>query len=130
MEQAQMIAATPTRCKLRSCVGAAEIEMAAYRSSGETSSTAVCPSIYMTFLPDLGLRLLLSSEYVRVAIPSCRKLLRQTALWARALARLNAGNKKLARIAIIAMTTSNSIKEKARRPRFSKYEFMRNGMVR
>src|SRR5882757_8765857 len=48
-------------------------------------------------------------------MPSCRRLLRQTALWALALARPNAGRSRLATIAMIAMTTRSSIKVKARR---------------
>src|SRR3954470_24118281 len=48
-------------------------------------------------------------------MPICFKLERQAARWARRFARLRAGSSMAARMAIIAITTSNSIKVKAGR---------------
>src|SRR5688572_1997305 len=49
-----------------------------------------------------------------VAMPSCRRLLTQLARLAFSFAALNAGRSMPARIAMIAMTTSNSIRVKPR----------------
>src|SRR5580765_65639 len=51
----------------------------------------------------------LSCTYITVAMPSWRMLLRQAVCSAFDFALLNAGNKRLARMAMIAMTTSSSI---------------------
>src|SRR6266542_2143578 len=70
----------------------------------------------------LGSRLLLSSEYNRVATPSCLRLFTQTMLQALALALTTAGSSRPARMAMMAITTSNSIRVNAwfekRPPRF------------
>src|SRR5256885_10740035 len=55
----------------------------------------------------------LSRENVRKARPTCLRLLTQLIRWARALARASAGSNIAARMAIIAMTTNNSIRVKA-----------------
>src|SRR5207247_5550568 len=55
----------------------------------------------------------LSSTYIRVARAHCLSLFRQAVCCAFALALLRAGRSKLARMAMTAMTTSNSIKVKA-----------------
>src|SRR5437879_6458428 len=55
----------------------------------------------------------LSNEKVRKARPTCLRLLTQLMRCARALARASAGSNMAARMAIIAMTTNNSIKVKA-----------------
>ena len=55
----------------------------------------------------------LSSEYISVPRSSCFWLLRQAALVAFSLARARAGRSSEARIAMIAITTSSSIKVKA-----------------
>src|SRR5438067_2451922 len=60
---------------------------------------------------------LLSFRYMTVEMPSWRRLLRQAACWALALARARAGNSIAARIAMIAITTRSSIKVKAARRR-------------
>src|SRR6266511_3637282 len=60
----------------------------------------------------LGSRLLLSSEYNRVATPSCLRLFTQTML--QALALTTAGSSRPARMAMMAITTSNSISVNAR----------------
>src|ERR1035441_2752008 len=55
---------------------------------------------------------------MRAAVFSCLRLLRQLACWAFDLARAKAGSRRAARIAMMAITTSNSINVKpvARRP--------------
>src|SRR5262252_2138636 len=55
----------------------------------------------------------LSPAYILIARPHCFKLLAHCALTAAALALLKAGSNIAARIAIIAMTTSSSIKVNA-----------------
>ena len=60
----------------------------------------------------LGIRLRLSSQYRRVAMPSCRRLPVQTELWALAFVRASDGRMRLAKMATIAITTSNSISVK------------------
>src|SRR5947207_15564339 len=52
-----------------------------------------------------------------IAIASCLELFMHEVAWARAFALLSAGNNMLARIAMIAMTTSNSINVKPGCPR-------------
>jgi len=53
---------------------------------------------------------LLSPAYICHASCNCLTLLRHSMLFARALAVLKAGSSKAARIAMMAITTSNSIK--------------------
>src|SRR5256885_1037209 len=60
-----------------------------------------------------GSRPLWSSAYISQATPSCLVLLRQKIPCALALALVRAGNKRLARMAMIARTTSNSTSVKA-----------------
>src|SRR4030095_9627752 len=60
-----------------------------------------------------GIRSLWLSAYMASASPSCRRLFVQLTRKARFLALLNAGNNMPARIAMMAMTTSSSIKVKA-----------------
>ncbi|MDB6036736.1 MAG: DNA-binding response regulator [Verrucomicrobiales bacterium] len=62
----------------------------------------------------LGMKSWLSVVYITVASPSCLLLLRQVVRTARALADAIAGNSILARIAIMAITTSNSMRVNAR----------------
>ena len=57
----------------------------------------------------------LSSRYMCIPRPNCFKLLRHLVWVAFCLALLKAGSRIEARIAIMAITTSNSIKVKARR---------------
>src|SRR5438132_11580728 len=61
----------------------------------------------------MGFWSLLSSAHVRIAKPTCFRLFVQLLRCARALARASAGSNMAARMAIIAMTTNNSIKVKA-----------------
>ena len=56
----------------------------------------------------------LSKAQVRKAKPICLRLLTQLMRWARALARASAGNSMAARMAMMAMTTNNSMRVKAR----------------
>src|ERR1700753_1704925 len=56
---------------------------------------------------------LLSAEYMTQQMPICLRLLRQLVVTAFALARLNAGSNMAARMAMIAMTTSSSIRVNA-----------------
>src|SRR3954468_11193066 len=63
----------------------------------------------------MGNRSLLSFTYIVQAKINCLLLLMQAAATALALARFKAGNSIAARIAIMAMTTSNSIRVKAAR---------------
>ena len=59
------------------------------------------------------IRSLLSEAYIFQAKDNCRRLLRQAVSVAFSLARLSAGNNIAARIAMMAITTSNSISVKA-----------------
>src|SRR6266545_2095585 len=61
----------------------------------------------------MGSLSLKSPAYIIVARANCLRLLEQAVTFARHLARDNAGNNNEARIAMIAMTTSNSIRVKA-----------------
>src|SRR5262249_21136888 len=63
----------------------------------------------------MGYESLLSSAQVRKATPICLRLLTQLIRWARALARARAGSNIAANIAMIAITTSNSMRVKARK---------------
>ncbi len=58
-----------------------------------------------------------SSAYMLADIPSCRMLLRQAMRLAASLARPKLGNSMAARMAMIAMTTSNSTSVNARATR-------------
>ena len=60
--------------------------------------------------PGLGTNLALSELYKLYARACCFKLLRQLMPSALVLARLSAGNSMAARMAMMAMTTNNSIK--------------------
>src|SRR2546422_2817532 len=55
----------------------------------------------------------LSSAQVRKDRPICLRLLVQLMRWARALARASAGNNMAAKMAMMAMTTNNSIRVNA-----------------
>jgi hypothetical protein len=57
---------------------------------------------------------LLSSVYIDMARPHCLRLPRQWMAWALALAEASEGSSRPARMAMIAMTTSNSMSVKAR----------------
>src|SRR5512141_3203969 len=61
-----------------------------------------------------GYRSLLSSEYVVRARPICFRLLMQAEALARSRALAKTGNRMAARMAMMAMTTSNSIRVKPR----------------
>src|SRR5437899_11834688 len=61
----------------------------------------------------MGFWSLLSSAHVRIAKPTCFRLFVQLMRCARALARASAGNNMAARMAMIAITTNNSISVKA-----------------
>src|SRR2546423_13614182 len=61
----------------------------------------------------MGFWSLLSSAHVRIAKPICFRLLVQLMRCARALARASAGSNMAARMAMIAITTNNSIRVKA-----------------
>jgi hypothetical protein len=63
-----------------------------------------------------GKKLLQSLLYVTKAMPHCRRLLEQTVRHARSLAFENPGSNIAARMAMIAITTSNSISVKAVAP--------------
>src|SRR5438477_2395318 len=63
--------------------------------------------------PSGGKKSSLSPAYISVASPHCFKLLKQVVAAPLALARLNAGKSSEARMAIIEMTTSNSMSVKA-----------------
>ena len=67
-----------------------------------------------TVLPSSGTKSLWSSAYMRNPSDHCRMLLRQLVAWALLLALDNAGSSIAARMAMIAMTTSNSISVNAR----------------
>src|SRR5262245_3131999 len=58
-------------------------------------------------------RSLLSWLYIAVITDHCRRFDKQAVAWALVLALDKAGNSRLAKIAMIAMTTSSSIKVKA-----------------
>src|SRR6267142_7067264 len=62
-----------------------------------------------------GKKSLLSPEYMITARPICFSLLKQLIPSARSFALLNAGSSMAARMAIMAMTTSNSINVNAER---------------
>ena len=65
-----------------------------------------------------------SFAYRALAMANCRMLFRQPAPWALFLALAKAGNSSAARIAMIAMTTSNSISVKPPAKRLAKREWM------
>src|ERR1044071_6580447 len=71
--------------------------------------------VYQKGLLARGMMSLFSFAYINRENPICRRLFKQVLLWPCALARVNAGNNSAARIAMIAMTTSNSINVNARR---------------
>src|SRR2546422_11348936 len=71
------------------------------------------PGVFSGLKSAGGIRSLLLSAYMASASPSCRRLFVQLTRKARFLALLNAGNNMPARIAMMAMTTSSSIKVKA-----------------
>src|ERR1035437_10399784 len=61
-----------------------------------------------------GTMSLLSPAYIAIARPTCLRLLRQFACTAFCLALANAGNNSAARMAMMAMTTSSSMRVNAR----------------
>ena len=66
-------------------------------------------------MSDVGKTPLLSSRYMVWARPHCLRLLEQAARLASSLALARAGSSMAARIAMTAMTTSNSIRVKPAR---------------
>src|SRR5262245_17212461 len=63
-------------------------------------------------VPSGGRKSLLSAAYKWVASPHCLRLFRQAIAWAFSLAFPNAGSSIAAKIAMMAITTSNSIRVK------------------
>src|SRR6266511_889725 len=63
--------------------------------------------------PENGKRSECSAVYRAMAIPVCRRLDRQRAVYAFDLARLSAGRSRPARMAMIAITTNSSMRVKA-----------------
>src|SRR5262245_24211554 len=86
-------------------------------SQPPTQESRFMPSLLVTSVP------LKSSAYMFQARSSCFMLLRQRMPCALVLALASAGNNMLARMAIIAITTSNSINVKARTRRGADSEF-------
>src|ERR1035437_6958784 len=65
------------------------------------------PATFMGLLPSLSI------AQVRKARPTCLRLLVQLMRWAFALARARAGSNRAAKMAMMAITTNNSIRVKA-----------------
>jgi hypothetical protein len=79
---------------------------------GSVARNAPFPVIVRTLLKPDNL-VVLSTAYILQARANCRWLLRQAASVAFSFARVKAGNSRAAKIAIMAITTSNSIKVNA-----------------
>src|SRR5581483_4279523 len=72
--------------------------------------------------PDSGYQSALSSAYIFIPMPTCRRLELHEIVQARCFALLNAGNNMAARIAMMAITTSNSMSVNARRSRMPPFK--------